>query len=449
MFVPSIGFCLLCGELLSVDLAGLWTHLSERWLDESLARLHSWTMTFMQQCLPVGVSQFIFGKSFAGIAPRGKKAGLKHVPIVLTTPSMAPLFSLGLQSVYLGLLPILLMCSSRVVSRNEDWRSEMALFSSALQVCPLSVKALSNYAMLRMSEPNGGVSASLQASLTAVDLFPEQVSALINSALAYQVLGDFANAAQSLQLALTHAPNNSKAHGYFGNLLFVWSIEQPDQTQANVVREQALVRLVESAERGFNAPMNYHRIGSLYIDLEENEEGALYLEAALHRSTAMRTMYSSAGTGQMALEDDINVPYTYNQLGMAYWRLGRSQDAIDSFNRGLSIRSDTVQIHTNLGNLHRELGQIAKAREVMNTGLSVMGSAVPPALLNNLGLLELEQGNYERSLELFRYALERNQDLSSSVEGTIGGGKNVVDVINSNILRAESGMVERSRTRSV
>jgi hypothetical protein len=52
-------------------------------------------------------------------------------------------------------------------------------------------------------------------------------------------------------------------------------------------------------------------------------------------------------------------------------------------------------------------------------------------------------------LELFRYALERNQDLSTSVEGTIGGGKNVVDVINGNILRAESEMVERSRTKSV
>lgn len=50
----------------------------------------------------------------------------------------------------LVLMTLLCLCALRVVIRNEDWNTEEGVYESALAVCPLSLKALSNYAAMNV-----------------------------------------------------------------------------------------------------------------------------------------------------------------------------------------------------------------------------------------------------------------------------------------------------------
>ncbi len=107
---------------------------------------------------------------------------------------------------------------------------------------------------------------------------------------------------------------------------------------------------------------------------------------------------------------------------------------------------------TRAGNIYREIGEVDLARQTMRDGIEKSGDAVPAALLNNLGLLELETGRYSEALELFEQALSRHL-LSSQLDTSNGSyakaispdGSSVVNVMNRNIQRAKSFLTRSQR----
>ena len=105
------------------------------------------------------------------------------------------------------LVPLCVLASVRVVTRNVEWRDEVRLFRSALDVCPLSVKALSNYASLILNDVSRIDNAVLTADL-ALGLYDEHISALVNVAFAEQVSENYVTAMNhmrhSLEVKFTH-----------------------------------------------------------------------------------------------------------------------------------------------------------------------------------------------------------------------------------------------------
>jgi len=85
----------------------------------------------------------------------------------------------------------------------------------------------------------------------------------------------------------------------------------------------------------------------------------------------------------------------------------------------------------------------------MRKGIERSGDEVPAALLNNLGLLELETGRYSEALSLFEEALSRHMssiDVSngSHAKAISPDGSSVITVMNRNIHRAKS-FLKRSK----
>jgi len=109
-----------------------------------------------------------------------------------------------------------------------------------------------------------------------------------------------------------------------------------------------------------------------------------------------------------------------------------------------------------IGNIYREVGEVGLARQTMRMGIEQGGEVVPAALLNNLGLLELETGRYNEALALFEEALSRHQ-LSSSSDASVSNtshgsshakaispdGSSVVVVMRRNIERAKALLASR------
>ena len=319
MFIPSIGFCIIVADILVTDGRGLWEYLSRTFLD----------------------------------------------PVIKATISLKKRdFSVGTKSVYVFLSPMILWWATIVVVRNGDWASEMNLYSSALKVCPQSLKALTNYALLAIQANK--LQEAADAAEGAIRIFPNQTAALVNAGIAYQRMDKFASSVMMFQRCLGVDPSNSKANGYLGGVLYDWASSLEVNAQNDRLSRHLRAEAISYSERavalGFDAPNNLHLIGSMAMELGQYEKSVHYLKTAVEKSLELRTF--RRGSTHVAVEDDINFPYTYNQLGLVYQTLGQVDKAIEAFQKGLEVDPGTIQIITNLGSLYREINQLEKAKEV-------------------------------------------------------------------------------------
>jgi tetratricopeptide (TPR) repeat protein len=339
-------------------------------------------------------------------------------------------------------LPVLVWCGRRVVLRNEDWRDEYSLYKSGLDVCPRSLKVLTNYALLAMARQQ--YDDGLSAALAAVEIYPEQVAALVNAGVAYQKLGQYANSVDMFQRCLKVNPAMAKAEGYMGVSYYYWASVQSAPIAAKLLREEALTHFNAAVEAGFQAPLILHLTGTTLLELKRPEDSVIYYEAALQQSANYASYYRQKGV-PILLEDDIDPVSTLNQLGSVYWSLRDADKALDAFERGLRIAPQSIPLLTNLGNVYRERGDTLRAREMMRQGIEYSGQSVPPALLNNLGLLELNAGNFREALVLFERALAEHvremQDMGGGEGNSVGAdGGGAEAVIRGNIQRARGGL---------
>lgn len=190
LFLPSVGFCMLAGELLVEDSKGVWA-LAWRLLDKSMAAV-------------VVVNKV---KSSATNTP--------PQPYLLLYFFCAILCSLG---------------ALRTVVRNSDWASEMQVYRSALFVCPLSAKALTNYAVLcAQHEPTlrHSFHNCLAAAHSALDVYDGQFAAHVNVGVVHQRLTNHALHAvwywkQGANVPSVQSTGRAKALGYYGTVMLDW-----------------------------------------------------------------------------------------------------------------------------------------------------------------------------------------------------------------------------------
>jgi hypothetical protein len=200
LFTPSVGFCFLAGELITVDLVPSWVQ-------------------------------------------RGKRTNFLTI--------IAGIFC------FLG--------TARIVSRNLEWGSEIAVYQSALAVCPLSAKALANYAMLCANDDSSlqnNFHNCLGAVKSAVDVYSGQHAAFINAGVVQsKLLGRSLHAIHEWSRVADSNDGGhslqSKALGYYGKQLLEW-IEQQDGPLAQAalpwISEHAVVAIDKALRMGFEPP---------------------------------------------------------------------------------------------------------------------------------------------------------------------------------------------------
>ena len=109
----------------------------------------------------------------------------------------------------------------------------------------------------------------------------------------------------------------------------------------------------------------------------------------------------------------MNVAVSFNQLGLAYSRVGDDERAVAAFLDGLKLDPKRCELLSNLSMLYKQLGMHDLSRSTaLQCDISsplfmqTVGAEQYAAYLNNLGTIELESGNAKVAHESFVKALE-------------------------------------------
>ncbi|MEZ5332993.1 MAG: tetratricopeptide repeat protein [Thermoanaerobaculia bacterium] len=97
-----------------------------------------------------------------------------------------------------------------------------------------------------------------------------------------------------------------------------------------------------------------------------------------------------------------------NNLGVAYTRLGRMDDAIDLYNRGLALYPASVPLLNNLARAYQETGHEAEAEQLL-ARLEEVNESNPYFFIYR-GEVALSKGDVEGALEYMRQAFRIDGD---------------------------------------
>lgn len=234
--------------------------------------------------------------------------------------------------------PVLALATMRIISRNVDWHSELSIYSSALKVCPRSLKALSNTAVLLSSSPSAN-NVSAQYADTCMEIYQNSTVGLINQGLAQQRLGHSLNAVMALERSLVatypvRAPY--KAEGYLAVNLFKWAMKLPvgitftgrpeDDVRKNMLRE-AHRWSIEGINRGFQSPLMFYNAASMAVEVGELNVALTLYEHAIQTQRRMAEQFRLSGN-TLPQEDNISLRFAYNMYAVALAQAQRYEDAI-------------------------------------------------------------------------------------------------------------------------
>ena len=102
----------------------------------------------------------------------------------------------------------------------------------------------------------------------------------------------------------------------------------------------------------------------------------------------------------------------YNIIGAANQSLGNLDEAIEAYNRALSIKPDYPDAYNNMGNALKEQGKLEQAIEAYKKTLSIKPDYADA--YNNMGITLQQQGKMEGATEAYSKAISIKPDLTEA-----------------------------------
>ena len=113
-----------------------------------------------------------------------------------------------------------------------------------------------------------------------------------------------------------------------------------------------------------------------------------------------------------ALSIKPDIADVHNNIGNALKSLGRLDEAMEAYKKALSIEPDFVETHNNRGNVLREQGKLEEAIEAYNKALSIKPNYAEA--YNNIGYAFKDQGKLEEAVETYNKAISVKPDYAEA-----------------------------------
>ena len=107
----------------------------------------------------------------------------------------------------------------------------------------------------------------------------------------------------------------------------------------------------------------------------------------------------------------------YINMGAALNDLRRPQEAIEAYNKALTLKSDCFEAYNNMGVALRAQGKLEEAIEAYNKALILKPDYA--AAFNNMGIVLKDQDELEKAVEAFKKALSIEPDFADAARNLI------------------------------
>ncbi|XP_067950697.1 protein O-mannosyl-transferase Tmtc3-like [Watersipora subatra] len=235
-------------------------------------------------------------------------------------------------------LLLILAGAGRTLVRNQDWRSEYSLFSSALRFTQENAKVWNNVG--HALEAEGNYTAALSYFSNAARVQPDDIGSHINVGRTLKQLGDNSRAELALNKALSLLPPTKKGESYMARIapthlnVFITLGSLISQNESRLLEAENLYKKAISMRPEFvQAYMNYGDI--LMRTGRKDEAKRLYISALRY--------------------DNFN-PDIYYNLGVVFLESKKHEEAMEQFAKALSINPTHEQSLYNSAVLMHESG---------------------------------------------------------------------------------------------
>jgi tetratricopeptide (TPR) repeat protein len=214
------------------------------------------------------------------------------------------------------------------VIRNQDYRSELALWSDTVAKRPENVRA--HYTLGSALFEAGRVSEALQQYEEALHLKPDSAETHINLGNALTRTGRPAEAVRHYEEALRLKPGAADAHANLGNAL----VRMGRMTEAIRHYEEALRIKPGSADA-------HNNLGNALAQSGRLDEAIRHYEAAIRLKPSLVDAYGN--------------------LGNALAQSGRPAEAVSYYENALRLKPDSAEVHCNFATALLQLKRYPEA----------------------------------------------------------------------------------------
>lgn len=270
------------------------------------------------------------------------------------------------KQIWIVFLFICFVLSLKTWKQNQTWHSRESLFLSGLRAQPQNAKVHYNFANLMKDK--GETDAAIYHYRNVLRSWPKHASSHNNLGI---LLTDRKKARYHYEKALEISPQHISALINLGALL---------NEEGNV--EEAILLIKKAVHLSApNAPL-FLTLGNLLAQNRQMDEAQKFFEAAI----SMKPNYADA----------------YNYYGSFFQQKGDIKKALEFYHKAVDQDSQHVRAMTNAARSLEHLHQYDEAEMMLLRAISVQQS---PAILDQLGMLYLNRGQLNKSLNVFQQIL--------------------------------------------
>jgi tetratricopeptide (TPR) repeat protein len=294
--------------------------------------------------------------------------------------------------------------------RQGAWKEAAAEYRALLLAAPNYAEAQANLGAVLSRL--GNYEEAIAAYESALRLNPKLTPILLNLGIAHYRAGQFAKAIEALEKFLAVAPDHLQAR----QLLGVALVELGQDPEAIPHLERTLSVAPEEVTVLYSLGTAYMRLrrpefGSVVQRLAALREGgalAHLLQGQAHLDAL--ELEKALSELEAAQKDSADLPRLQSMLGLAYYKLGRSEAARASFERELSRAPNDFLALYYLALLLEKQGDLSAARQRVLMALKQVPESVEAGTL--LAGILIRQGQPAEALPILEQAVAR-QPLST------------------------------------
>ena len=268
------------------------------------------------------------------------------------------------------LVLVVLAASVATMRRNEDYRSERAIWTANLAAWPRGVGA--NTELARLLYEDGRYQEGIDLLLPIARTQRGGASLRHTLGVGYWHRGELAPASVWLAEAVRMYPDNFAARADYGAVL-----AQMGQSA------EAATQLERAVQLEPNAARPHARLGSLYRSQERLTEAIAHLQAAVQIDPADATARS--------------------ELGLTFAAQGRLLEAQEQLAESVRLHPSLVDARINLAQVQLQVGEVEQAAEHVKAALHLDPNRAETQY--GLGMLRGAQGRTAESIAAYRRAL--------------------------------------------